>query len=134
MRTREKPIDFDFIDVVEKTCQYLYCKIMKFYTDNIRAIYCCDEHRYKANQLKNKPRTDLMRDFNRNFLKNCLALKHLYLSGIVLPTKRDLKIAGFDIKHRTAEMKSEQGKAFIFDEYTLLVKTDNTYQIIKTTI
>ncbi|OFY82741.1 MAG: hypothetical protein A3F72_19925 [Bacteroidetes bacterium RIFCSPLOWO2_12_FULL_35_15] len=131
MRIKVKPIDFDDIDWYEKQCEYTQCSIPTFFTDNILAKFCCDKHRFKENQLKNKSKNDQLRFFAQQFKANYLGLKKLYEKGIIHPTKQELRIVDFSLKTRKPSIKIEEGLGYQYFDYILLINKDDTFRIIK---
>jgi hypothetical protein len=130
MRTKKKPSDFESGDWIEKTCSFLNCNSPIFFTTNVLAEYCSDKHRYKGNQLKHRPKNELLRAWNKQFKKNSIALKRLYTLGIKQPTSKELKIAGFDYSVRDKELKTvNQNPAFNYFDHYIVIKDDNTYEI-----
>lgn len=130
MRIKVKPSDFYEGDWNEKECAYPYCSIPIFYTDNISAEYCSDQHRFKGNQLKNKPKNDLLKRENNQYKINSLALEKLYLKGFINPTPRDLKIVDFDFRIRKTELKIGDHTGFAYFDYILIIKKDDTLEIV----
>ena len=132
MRTKVKPADYDESDWMEKECPYLLCPKPTFYTDNISAEYCCDSHRGKQNKIKHKPENDLLKRENKQFKTNSAGLEKLYLKKIINPTTKDLRIVDFNLSIRKREVKIGEDTGFEYFDYVLVIKKDNSFEIIKT--
>ena len=132
MRTNLKPPDFDTSNLIEKTCANELCRPRIFYTNNPNAKFCCDSCKAKAFQLINKVEIEATRKFNRDFKLNCTAIAYLHSKGYNYPTERDLEIVGFVYSAVKGEVKSDVGTIFVFGDFELILKDNQTMEIRKT--
>lgn len=131
MRTRNTPLDNRNKDWYEKKCGFMHCTNPTFYTDNIKAKYCCDPHKYKSYILKNLKVNIALKKFNNEFKKNDIALGHLLRLKIIRPRRRDLRIAEYNPSIRTKEIMIDGESALNYFENTIIIKKDGTLGIRK---
>lgn len=104
----------ELLDEYEMTCPYSKC-LRTFYTNNSKAVFCCDSHRGKYYREINKDRLKHERDWNKTFMSNAECLKRSYLIGEKLLTERELKLIGFDFKVMAKPVENKEGRTcFIF--------------------
>ena len=123
------------LDELELVCPYHKCG-RTFYTNNPKAIYCCDSHRGKGYRHKNRRKIEHFRVRRKLFEKNAKIIQSLHSRKITKLSHRDLDIAGFHFDVLNKPKKTEDERVcYEFFNYVLAPSKENSnqYEIIKIT-
>ena len=110
----------ELLDEYEMTCPYSKC-LRTFYTNNSKAVLCCDSHRGKYYREINKERLNQQKEQNAGMLNNANVLKRLYESELKICSERELRIAGFNFRILGTPKRTTEGRVcYQFFEFILV--------------